>query len=157
MASRKKTAQASEGDQTAYQKVVGTARLEDILLVSSSFSIDPEYYAASEKTHHIHVQQEFSTFEDQAATACEFSVTAKADEKDILLIKAKFVVSYSQLQGQAGPAVEAFVKQVGVFAAYPYFRSFVSQLSWMASAQLPIAPILRLSQPGATGAPRPSD
>jgi hypothetical protein len=62
--------------------------------------------------------------------------------KRVIEFVATYLVGYAGIPGQPKAPVAAFVDQVGEFASYPYFRSFVSQLSWASNIPIPILPVI---------------
>ncbi|MBB4067159.1 hypothetical protein [Gellertiella hungarica] len=64
------------------------------------------------------------------------------EEADPLVIaKARYSVAYGIEEKCDEEAVKMFLRRVGEFTCYPYFRSLVAQLDWAADTSLPPLPV----------------
>ena len=82
--------------------------------------------------------------EDQSAAHVVFQyfVKGKNRGKKSLAITADYAIVYL-INGEAAPnAAKAFAHNVGVFAAYPYFRALAAHLAWAANVELPPLPTI---------------
>lgn len=90
---------------------------------------------------------------DQSAARAVFQYFVKGTRsgKSIFSISADYAVVYIT-KGEVAPnAAKAFVHNVGVFAAYAYFRALAAHLAWSANLELPPLPTI------ATQAYRPKE
>jgi hypothetical protein len=134
-----------------YNAVVSAARIVAVNLIKTDFEVKPSFFGyEGELEYSFDLKSPAPVaFDSESGNASGFfhwALTAKAAEKTVLSLVAAFWVTYDSLAGLDGEAVEAFVRRVGCFTSYPYFRSFVSQMSWASGTNLPILPILREQQ-----------
>jgi hypothetical protein len=132
-----------------FNDVVDSARLVEVTLVGCSFNVAPEFHnETNEKEFSVgFAEQPELTFEPDPGLAVgifRWEVRVAHKTKTILEIEAKYLVVYDQLQQKADGAVRAFMLQHGKLMTYPYFRTFVAQLSWAGAVNLPVLPVLRI-------------
>lgn len=135
-----------------YNKAARAAKLEGLLLVSSSFEAKrkPSYVSdlkpdGSNAKYMFNSKSENFEFNEKDGVAkCTWiwSLTATLDDTPSIIILASYEVYYSNLLECDGDAVARFMKRVGRFATYPYFRAHVSQISWESSTNLPLLPTI---------------
>jgi hypothetical protein len=141
-----------------YNAVVGAAELKGIRLAGAGFEVKPKYFAMTEaegEAIRLSYDREMSdyAFDDEVGLAratFTWRMSAELDTAKLVSTTASYVIVYSNLAGKDPKAAKSFIKRVGAFATYPYFRAFVSQLDWSADTRLPPMPVLRESV-------RPSD
>ena len=134
-----------------YNDVAGAAELAQIMLVSSNFEVKPEFWKAkkedSDKIKHIYdwdiLQYDYDQKEGSAMSRIIFVIHLKYGRKIVLDINCSYLIIYKGIPDKHPEAVEMFMKRIGRFAAYPYFRTHVSQLSWESNTKLPILPTIR--------------
>lgn len=128
-----------------YNAVVANAQLVDVLLIGATFKMVPKYYDASAKEFQFNLVKATVVSNEEAGNAhgvFQWAVKATSGDETVLELSANFMAVYTSLEGQNAKAVDAFVRRLGPFTTYPYFRSYVSNLSWMSKANLPILPVL---------------
>lgn len=134
----------------AYNAVAGAAKLTFIMLLKSDFEVHPEYFQMQAEKQFSQKLMFGSEVDDpiydkkKGSAAAEFTwiLYQKVSRKKVLKLTVKYLIAYNNLEGQNAEAVCAFVKKLGKFATYPYFRAHASQLSWESGAELPILPII---------------
>jgi len=139
-----------------YNEVASRSVLHTILLVYSEFFVKPEYYSKKlvdesgsikfDGAYQVELSESEPAFiEEDGTIAGEFrwEASARSGRQKLLKVKAHYIVSYSGLTDCNPEAAKHFFSKVGSFAAYPYYRSFCSNISASADADLPILPILR--------------
>jgi hypothetical protein len=132
-----------------YNTVVEAANLDSVVLLQSEFQMDPNFLRQAPADRKLTLNlAKIEVGLDEAAGVgngtFQWEVIAKGDhDQQLLRVSATFVVVYVGLLGRDKKAVEAFIGRVGRFTVFPYFRTFVSQMSWLSGAGLPIVPILR--------------
>ncbi|ASY58480.1 hypothetical protein [Sinorhizobium sp. CCBAU 05631] len=147
MVKASKTASIPEKEQRLenYNKVVAAAELGGIQLVQLAFDVSPEFYAKRDEAELGYVVTPESSMYDEeegfAACIINFDVAATVDEEVLLRCNAKYSVMYKVAEPCDEEAVNAFLKRVGIFACYPYFRGVFANLDWAANACLPPLPI----------------
>lgn len=154
---------ASQTAALSYNTVVERARLEAIRLVRNEFDVKPDYWNTNEPpevAHELGFRGEMAAGSFDAEAGRFFgmfvwTVEAKRGGEVKVRIAATYVVVYENLRGQKEEAISTFVKRVGQFASYPYFRTLVSHLSAEGSLNLPILPVLR-EAPARVGVPAPA-
>jgi hypothetical protein len=128
-----------------YNAVVANAQLVDVLLIGCNFKMAAKYFEVPSRDLHFALEKVSILPSDDSGTArgaFQWVVRALSDNEAILEISATFVAIYASLNGQSVKAVESFVRRLGPFTTYPYFRSHVSELRWMSKANLPLLPVL---------------
>lgn len=125
-----------------YNHVANVATLQSVRLLHLKTDIRPELGLAGAALSYgrtlLSCDHDGET--DAAAAIFRFHVTAKAKRKKVFYVEADFMATYDVGEGAQGNAARAFVNNVGLFAAYPYFRALVSQVSWNAGLHLPPMP-----------------
>lgn len=139
------------GEQTAsntqnYNAVVGAAQLADIILVSSNFKVEPGHFEAkAEKSFSYQlsdVKVTVNSEQGRAQGAFTWKVQATYAENTTFMLFATYIAVYVNVLHQQEDSIRAFVRRVGTFATYPYFRSHASHISWASKAELPTLPVL---------------
>ena len=73
-----------------------------------------------------------------------FSWTVQIKRRKILLsARADYIVGYAHVPNVSEAVARKFLGHVGKFAAYPYFRVYISQMAAMAGADMPPLPLLK--------------
>lgn len=84
----------------------------------------------------------FDVDQSAAHVVFQYFVKGKNSGKNSFGITADYAIVYL-LEGQVAPnAAKAFAHNVGVFAAYPYFRALAAHLAWAANLELPPLPTI---------------
>jgi preprotein translocase subunit SecB len=127
-----------------YNAVATTARLEAINLLSNHFTIDPNCLIEQDQWKLSHGRKvlscHFSDEDHSVAAILQYNVTAKFGRKRALHCTADYGVFYAIPNGATQEAASAFCRNVGTFAAYPYFRALFAQLAGEAGLMLPPLP-----------------
>lgn len=138
----------------AYNKVVEDAELLDIRLTDFKFSVKPKYYPAIEKEAdgNVRLSRSFDHEVVDIGRDAEmgtvggrfvWSLKISEGKARLMTIDASFFVVYRSVPDVEQEHVEAYLRKVGRFATYPYFRNLVSQMSWESATDLPIMPVLK--------------
>jgi hypothetical protein len=140
---------------SAYNSVVDASELSNVLLISLTFSVDPEYYSDDGSDRKLRFDAEVDTphFDSESGSATglfHWFLEAKKGEEVQLSVKSSWYILYTGLKDQNEDAIRAFVERIGRLATYPYFRTLVSQITWASGTNLPIMPVLREGHTGAT-------
>jgi hypothetical protein len=130
---------------TEYNSVAKLAELAGISLLKVKSDFTPGFQVG-EKTKLSLGRTLLSCGYDDAQSAAhavfQYFVKGKNKSKDAFAISADYVVVYA-MQGEVAPnAAKAFAHNVGVFAAYPYFRALAAHLAWSANMELPPLPTI---------------
>lgn len=127
-----------------YNAVATAARLEAINLLSSEFSISPDCLMdqARWKLNYGRtvLSCQFSEVDHSVTAIFQYYVKAKLGRKTALRCVADYGVFYQTHDGATEEAATGFCRNVGTFAAYPYFRALFSQLIGEAGLMLPPLP-----------------
>jgi hypothetical protein len=131
----------------AYNQAVEAAELADIVLIGSRFDFKPDYFEGEQSQKLLFgggaMMFNYDPEDGTATVVFRWWLQVKREDESLFDLEARFLAGYKNLIGQDEEAIKAFVARVGRFATYPYFRSFVSSISWLSGAQLPILPILK--------------
>ncbi|WP_295527193.1 hypothetical protein [Novosphingobium sp. Chol11] len=137
----------SGGFKTAeYNEVALSAQLVEIRLLKSNFVAEPEFSSVQDETNLSFGREVVSCFfkhgDPTVAAIFNYHVYGKRGRTKLLKCEAEYVVIYSVPTLAAEEAARGFCRNVGVFAAYPYFRAHVAQLAWGAGITLPPLPAI---------------
>jgi len=140
-------APAESGFKAAeYNAVATAAELLEIRLLKSGFAVEPEFYAAQDEARLSFGREVVScSFDPQDGTVAaifRYHVFGKQGRSKLLKCEAEYVVIYSIPPSSPEEAARGYCRNVGAFAAYPYFRALVSQLTWGAGITLPPLPAI---------------
>jgi hypothetical protein len=116
--------------------------------------VKPEFYsaispdAATAAAPKLSFDHDFASVQYTAADQIlvgeiHWNVSGKVGRSTPLKINAIYLIAYVNVPDVGTPHAEEFMRRVGRFAVYPYFRAFVAQTSWSAMTDLPVLPILR--------------
>ena len=127
-----------------YNAVAKAAQLEGINLLSTQFSIDPDCLMNQGQWKLSYGRKilscHFSDEEHSVAAIFQYHVTARLGRKRALYCSADYGVFYHTPDGATEEAAMGFCRNVGTFAAYPYFRALFSQLVGEAGLRMPPLP-----------------
>jgi len=115
-----------------YNAVARGAVLEGISLFSSKFDVNPECLGGQENWKLNYGRRvlscQFSADDKSVVGIFEYFVTAKSGRKRALHCVAQYGVFYATPEGATEAGSKGFCRNVGTFAAYPYFRAHFAQL-----------------------------
>lgn len=139
------TTEFDEDDDTPRGKVLGTAELLDVKLISLQYSILPEAgNAAAERNFNGKVESvDYNAESGIAFVYNVWRMHEALNNKEPFVLEAAYVAIYGGLRGAENGAVKGFFEALVPFSVYPYFRSLVSQMAWAGGVALPVMPILR--------------
>jgi hypothetical protein len=139
-----KEAPKSGFSSAEYNAVATGALLEGIKLMASQFIVEPECFVHQGQWKLSYGRKVLSSHfsaDDQSVMAIfQYHVTAKYGRKRVLHCVADYCVFYQTPAKATEEAAKGFCRNVGTFAAYPYFRSLFSQLSGEAGLMMPPLP-----------------
>lgn len=139
---------ATNGGFTAaeYNDVAMAAQLHEIRLLKSGFVVEPDFYSVQDETQLSFGREvlscSFEPDEGIVAAIFKYHVFAKHGRSKPMKCEAEYVVIYGVPGSASEEAARGFCRNVGAFAAYPYFRTLVSQLTWGAGIALPPLPAI---------------
>lgn len=84
----------------------------------------------------------FDADQSAAHVVFQYFVKGKNPGKKSFGISADYAIVYLLDEEVAPNAAKAFAHNVGVFAAYPYFRALAAHLAWAANLELPPLPTI---------------
>lgn len=129
-----------------YNHVATSAELEAIVLLNSQFVFNLEHWPRRDKWKLSYGRKvkscHFNAEESSVAAVFEYHMTAKSGRSIALRCVAEYAVFYETPEGATEEAARGFCRNVGVFAAYPYFRSLVAKLVSEANVDLPPLPAI---------------
>ena len=132
------------GDE--YNAVALNAELEGIVLLNSRFDVDPELIGRRGEWKLSYGRKlnscRFNSNERSVAGVFDYHVTAKVGRKRALHCSAQYAVFYETPVDATEAGSVGFCRNVGIFAAYPYFRALVARVTADAGVQLPPLPMI---------------
>lgn len=140
-------ADAAEFDHDLYSQVTVAARLRDIKLIKSDYSIKPEVFEALDDLENMGFFGEPSGFffnHDEGVLLGNYQWTCevKLGRKKVLKFVCEYMIAYSGLNDFKEEYVRFYFEKVGRFATYPYFRSDFSHHVSSSGIFLPPLPSL---------------
>jgi preprotein translocase subunit SecB len=140
-------AKADQVKPADYNQIVGAARLRDIRLLKSEFSVDPEAFPATadlKLSSDCEIQDaHFDADSEILAVWVVGEATCKKKNKKLLSSRCRYVVIYDVSGKPEEPVIALFAKRVARFAVYPYFRAHFSETCSQAGLVLPPLPIIK--------------
>ena len=146
--SREMAAQAPPGGFAGadYNDVATHAFLEGIILQRTDFYVNPECLKnrSSWKLDHGRkmIACSYEAESESVAGVFEYHFLAKDGRKHAAKCSAEYIVFYRVPEKAKEEAAKGFCRNVGTFAAYPYFRALVSRFSSEANLNLPMLPTI---------------
>jgi hypothetical protein len=133
-----------------YNNAVGVANIEQVLLTESKFESKPEYFTADEGEKNFKKSDSIKSFSindrgDFCASEIEYSVQIKRGNSILLRVEASYIVIFKFDTPVDEGVARKIVSRIGRYAAYPFFRQHVAQISWESGSDLPILPMIRQS------------
>jgi hypothetical protein len=141
-----------------YNRVVAAAELGAILMTMSHSEVSPNAQTRSGSSEeepvtrvvHIGHSVDAHSFDsEQGMASCVVSfrlrILAGASQEELFKTTCDFSVVYRGLEDHTSEVIRRFVDRVARFAAYPYFRAYVSHLVSLAEIEMPPLPILKES------------
>jgi outer membrane protein assembly factor BamA len=134
-----------------YNHVAREAKLLSINMTATTAKFAPDILADSNEDDKNAIKLSFgrdmidAAFDPEAGLASvvfRYNVRGRRSGRNCFSIKADYAVLYSVPVDSERNATLAFVHNVGVFAAYAYFRSLVAQIVWNAGLPLPPLPTI---------------
>lgn len=133
-----------------YNKVVDVAEIASVSMVNLKFEVKPSFFSNKKRNLQYDgdvLRIDYDKENGHAIVLLDFTVQSKTGKTKTLLCKAEYIVAYRGIKDCKADAVETFLNRVGVFAAYPYFRSLFASLDWAANTSMPILPVMRQKSP----------
>lgn len=131
---------------TDYNHVAVNSKLRLISLTKSSFEVNSDCLREKKLWKLSYDWNVLACrFDSERASSSglfQYLVTAKLGRKIAMRCIAEYVVYYDVPLESETEAAEGFCHNVGLFAAYPYFRSFVAQCTADANLLLPPLPMI---------------
>ena len=129
-----------------YNAVALAAELEGILLINSTFEVSLELIGRRKEWKLSYgrkpVSFQFNEEERSVAGVFEYHVTAKVGRKRALHCLAHYAVFYETPEDATEAGAVGFCRNVGIFAAYAYFRALFSRMVADSNVQLPPLPMI---------------
>ena len=137
-----------------YVKVVKSAELKAIVLLSSSFDVDRDSLEGLESDADGEINLAFSygaevpevgydTEQGEFSGRFDWYVKAEQNERAVIDIRGSYGVVYGCETELDREAVHNFVLRVGKFATFPYFRQLVAFYGSSSGLNLPVLPVLK--------------
>lgn len=130
-----------------FNDAVGAAHLLDVKMVSSNFDIRAPYFAHSRQDLKFaygceHGAHHYSVDDGKLVGTFHVEATAKMSRQNLLKVKATYVVAFFVEGSPTEVGALAYLRRVGSFACWPYFRSHFATLCGAAGADAPTLPVM---------------
>lgn len=139
--------ETDEMSESEYAKSISYAELRHVVLLKSNFFVNPEFFSESSDRELSRGEEitSFSVTEDRltAAAEIEYFAKAKCGEAEAFCASCTYLVAFDFEKETTEETAEKVIQRVGRFAAYPFFRQHVAQLSWESGIDIPILPIIK--------------
>jgi hypothetical protein len=136
-------------DPEVYNAVARAAKLRRIALYHSNFTVKPDYFESLRREDAPKPQYRgdfgehfFDEERGQAGCQWKWGIIVRDGRKTTLSIDVVYLILYGGLEKCDKEQVVRYMRRVGRFASYPYFRAHVSQLNWESGADLPVLPTI---------------
>lgn len=132
-----------------YNRLVRTAKLNNLLLEKLDFKIQPDVLGIKQSllTRSLSPATKVmsSGLADGTCVAnVIWEVTFKYKNKNVVRCSASYIISYDGIKDCSEETVGIFVDHVGKVATYAYFRALYAHLDWSASLGSQPLPVLQL-------------
>ena len=129
-----------------YNEVATRATLEKICLTGSSFEIRAEHFGHQHEWR-LSYSRKLKSCRFVPESECvmgvfEYHVVAKVGRSRAMQCTAEYIVIYNVPGDSSEAAAQGFCKNVGAFAAYPYFRGLAAHLFAEAGLNIPPLPAI---------------
>lgn len=141
-------AQAPPGgfSSAEYSAVATHAVLEGIILLENEFKMNPDCLKNRDSWKLRHGRKmlscTFSAEKRNVAGIFEYNIVAKDGRTHAAKCSAQYAVFYQLPKDATEEAAKGYCRNVGMFAAYPYFRALASRFSSEANLNLPMLPAI---------------
>lgn len=129
-----------------YNDVATKAVLEGIILQKSDFGMNAECLKNKKNWKLEHGRKLLNCAYDEqrrsVAGVFQFHFIAKDGRKHAAKCSAEYIVFYRTPEGATEEGAKGYFRNVGMFAAYPYFRALVSRFSAEGNLDLPVLPTI---------------
>lgn len=131
-----------------YQVAVDTAQIRSVRLIKSVFDIQPEGFSpkreAWRQSYNCQVTRTYFDLSRKLLTGLvSAEAWCKVSRKKIISLKCDYLVAFDVGGNPTEEAAELFVKRLGAFSAFPYFRAHFAEVTSQAGIALPPLPIMR--------------
>ena len=132
-----------------YNRLVRTAKLNNLLLEKVDFKILPDALGIKQSllTRSLSPTTKVMSYGLTDGTCVAnvlWEVTFKYKTKNVVRCSASYIVSYDGIKDCSEDAVGIFLENVGKVATYAYFRALYAHLDWSASLGSQPLPVLQL-------------
>lgn len=130
-----------------YNAVVRSAHLLDIKLISSEFTIRAPYFAEDrENIRFVYGceagAQHYNVTDGRLVGTFNLEAGAKRSRRFLLKAKATYVIAFAIEGNPTEEGALAYLRRVGAFGCWPYFRAHFAALCASAGAEAPPLPIM---------------
>lgn len=130
-----------------YNAVVNSAHLLDVKMISSEFSIKAPFFSEDRDdirfVYGCELGAQHFNLEDGRLIGTFFvEAGAKKSRKFLLKAKATYLIAFAIEGAPTEESALAYLKRVGSFGCWPYFRSHFATLCASAGAEAPPLPIM---------------
>lgn len=135
-----------------YNAVVTGADLLDVKLIGSTFSVEPQFFSEDRDSKNFSFGCEIATgyyLEEDRKLIGTFLLEAgsKTGRKWVLRAKSTYVVVFDVEGSPSEEAALSYLRRIGKFVCYPYFRAHFAGLCSGAGAEMPPLPVMRGNVP----------
>ncbi|MFS0741963.1 hypothetical protein ABC365_15340 [Brevundimonas sp. 3P9-tot-E] len=130
-----------------YNDAVGSAHLLDVKMIASDFDIRATYFSFEKGDLKFSYGcesgvQHYSADDGKLVGTFHVEAIAKKSRKVLLKSKATYVVAFVVEGRPTEVGALAYLRRVGAFACWPYFRSHFATLCGAAGADAPTLPVM---------------
>lgn len=134
-------------DPKDYNALVAKARLRAITLAGSKFDLKQESASADRKAWRYDIADYLADCSFDAEGGLlhglfSYQVRCLQGRRKLMSLEAFYRVTYTVSGETDAQSCELFMRKVGRFAAYPYFRSLFAALSSQSNIVLPPLPVI---------------
>ncbi|MBO9710470.1 MAG: hypothetical protein J7521_19890 [Caulobacter sp.] len=135
-----------------YNAVVTGADLIDVKLISSTFNVEPVFFSQDKGKMNLSFGCEVATqfyLRDERKIIGTFLMEAgsKIGRKWVLRAKSTYLVVFDVEGDPSEEGALSYLRRIGKFVCYPYFRAHFAELCSGAGAEMPPLPVMRGNVP----------
>lgn len=143
------SAEAAQKKRNDYNRLVRTARLNNLFLEKVDFKILPDALGIKQSllTRNLSPTTKVMSHGLSDGTCVAnvlWEVTFKYKTKNVVKCTASYIVSYDGVKDCSEETVAVFLENVGKVATYAYFRALYAHLDWSANLGSQPLPMLQL-------------
>lgn len=144
---RKEASSTSRPDPVAYNRLVAHATVQGIRLIGTRFDVSPKALSSdrSKWSYRLHDELVASHCDEEALQLRGeyiYEATCISSRSRMVKVTGRYLATFGLSSACAADAGDSYLRNVGRFACYPYFRALFATLTDQCGLLLPPLPII---------------